>query len=31
MFHADASFVEPGGSLCWVDLLHGVVACTNPH
>jgi hypothetical protein len=31
MFQGDTSFAGPGGCLCWVDLLHGIVVCTNPH
>ncbi|KAG0542633.1 hypothetical protein BDA96_02G121500 [Sorghum bicolor] len=31
MFQGDTSFAGPDGCLCWVDLLHGIVVCTNPH
>ncbi|XP_021312115.1 uncharacterized protein LOC8073351 isoform X2 [Sorghum bicolor] len=31
MFQGDTSFAGPSGCLCWVDLLHGIVVCTNPH
>ncbi|XP_066393998.1 uncharacterized protein [Miscanthus floridulus] len=30
VFYSDTSFSGPGGCLCWVDLLHGIVVCTNP-
>jgi hypothetical protein len=30
VFYSDTSFSGPGGCLCWVDLLRGIVVCTNP-
>jgi hypothetical protein len=30
IFQGDTSFSGPGDCLCWVDLLQGIVVCTNP-